>query len=94
MITTTDQAGTPPQQNFGKGKDGRKPAGSKTLQLFLPMPLYFHVQAQAALSHLDVRQYVGRFLEEAFPLPPSDQATLSLPSTCPPDGAGRDSSSR
>ena len=90
MNTPTDHAETPPQQNFGKGKDGRKPAGSKTLQLFLPMPLYFHVQAQAALSQLDVRQYVGRFLEEAFPFNPP----LSSPSTCPPEGAGRVSNSR
>ena len=77
MATATDTAAMPPVQGFCKGKDGRKPAGSKTLQLFLPMPLYFHVQAQAALSHLDIRQYVGRFLEESFPFPPTSNQTSS-----------------
>ena len=73
MSTAIDNAAAPQVRAFCKGKDGRKPAGSKTLQLFLPMSLYFHVQAQAALSHLDIRQYVGAFLEEAFPLSPSAQ---------------------
>ena len=73
MNTATDHAALPQVRAFCKGKDGRKPAGSKTLQLFLPMPLYFHVTAQAALSHMDIRQYVGAFLEEAFPLSPSAQ---------------------
>ena len=73
MSTATDHAAAPQVRAFCKGKDGRKPAGSKTLQLFLPMPLYFHVTAQAALSHMDIRQYVGAFLEEAFPLSPSAQ---------------------
>lgn len=77
MSTATDHAATPPVRDFCKGKDGRKPAGSKTLQLFLPMPLYFHVQAQAALSHLDIRQYVGKFLEDAFPLPPTSNRPSS-----------------
>ena len=73
MSTATDNAALPQVRAFCKGKDGRKPAGSKTLQLFLPMPLYFHVLTQAALSHMDIRQYVGAFLEEAFPLSPSAQ---------------------
>ncbi len=81
MSTATDNAAPPNVQDFRKGKDGRKPAGTKTLQLFLPMPLYFHVQAQAALSHLDIRQYVGRFLEEAFPLSPQAQRETPEPST-------------
>ena len=68
MSTATDHAAVPQVRAFCKGKDGRKPEGTKTLQLFLPMPLYFHVQAQAALSQLDIRNYVGKFLEEAFPL--------------------------
>lgn len=69
MNTVIDYAAVPPVRAFGRGKDGRKPEGTKTLQLFLPMPLYFHVLSQAALSHMDIRQYVGKFLEEAFPLP-------------------------
>jgi len=39
--------------------------------------IVFHVQAQAALSHLDIRQYVGKFLEEAFPLPPTSNQPSS-----------------
>lgn len=73
----TDHAAVPQVRAFGKGKDGRKPAGTKTLQVFLPMPLYFHVQAQAALSQLDIRQYVGKFLEEAFPLTSASNGTSS-----------------
>ncbi len=73
----TDHAAVPQVRAFCKGKDGRKPAGSKTLQLFLPMPLFYHVQAQAALSQLDIRQYVGKFLEEAFPLTSTSNGTSS-----------------
>ena len=71
MNTAIDQAAAPSVRAFCKGKDGRKPPGTKTLQLFLPMQLYFHVQAQAALSQLEIRQYVGQFLVEAFPLSPT-----------------------
>ncbi len=77
MSTLTNSAATPHAREFCKDKNGRKPAGSKTLQLFLPMPLYFHVQAQAALSQLDIRQYVGKFLEEAFPLTQSSNRASS-----------------
>jgi hypothetical protein len=87
MSTAPEHAAMLPPRDFCRGKDGRKPAGSKTLQLFLPMPLYFHVQAQAALSHLDVREYVGRFLEEAFPLHPSTSPHLNSPSTSSSIGA-------
>lgn len=77
MSTATNHAASPPVREFCKDKNGRKPVGSKTLQLFLPMPLYFHVQAQAALSHLDIRQYVGKFLAEAFPLTPTSSTESS-----------------
>ncbi len=77
MSTAIDHAAMPPVRAFCKGKDGRKPADTKTLQLFLPMHLYFHVQAQAALSQLDIRQYVGKFLAEAFPLTPTSSIESS-----------------
>lgn len=77
MSTATNHAAVPQVRAFCKGKDGRKPEGTKTLQLFLPMPLYFHVQAQAALSQLDIRNYVGKFLEEAFPLTSTSNGTSS-----------------
>lgn len=75
MTTTIDTAALPQVRPFGKLRNGGKPPGTKTLTVFLPLPLYFHVQAQAALSQMDIQEYVGRFLEEAFPLPPPSRSS-------------------
>ncbi len=74
-MTTTTHAASPQVRPFGKLRNGGKPPGTKTLTVFLPLSLYFHVQAQAALSQMDIQEYVGRFLEEAFPLPPPSRSS-------------------
>lgn len=75
MSATTDRAALPQVRPFGKLRNGGKPPGTKSLTLFLPLPLHYHVQAQAALSQMDIQEYVGRFLEEAFPLPPPSRGS-------------------
>jgi hypothetical protein len=75
MTTMIDGAAPPQVRPFGKLKNGGKPPGTKTLTLFLPLPLHYHVQAQAALSQMAIQEYVGRFLEEAFPLPPPSRSS-------------------
>lgn len=70
-MATTEHAASPQQiRPYGKLRNGGKPPGTKTLTVFLPLSLYFHVQAQAALSGMHLQEWAGRFLvEEGFPLP-------------------------
>lgn len=67
MNTRNDTAASPQVRPFGKGKDGKKPPGTKGVYAFLPLPNYYRLQAEAALHQMEVQSFIGKHLTETFP---------------------------
>ena len=67
MNTSTDTAAVPQVNPFGKGKDGKKPPGTRGVYAFLPLENYYRFRAEAALQQMDVQSFVGKLLTETFP---------------------------
>jgi hypothetical protein len=79
MNNSTDLAAEPRVKPFGKGKDGKKPPGTKGVYAFLPMENYYRVQAEAALHQMDVQSFVGKLLTETFPPLNSSSSEVTEP---------------
>jgi hypothetical protein len=88
MNTSTDLAAEPQVKPFGKGKDGKKPRGTRGVYAFLPMENYYRVQAEAAHHQMDVQTFVGKLLTETFPplTDSSNKTTEERPSILPRGG--------
>lgn len=68
MTTNTQMIERSEPRRAPRRINGRVPPGCRTLQVIVPETLYYHVQAQASISRLDMADYLVRFLEEAFPV--------------------------
>jgi hypothetical protein len=55
--------------------NGRMPSGCRTIQVFVPEEVHFHLQALAGLSRMDVPDYVFWLLTEAKPRERTSLAT-------------------
>lgn len=91
---TSDEAVEPHVNPFGKGKDGKKPPGTRGVYAFLPLAIYYRVQAEASLRQMDVQSFIGKFLSETFspliksPNENTEQQTPCLPQCGKTKGIG------